>query len=238
MATLDDSFRRTVLAYISRSRLNGQQFGQLAVGDSGFVPSLDEGRSLDLDTADRVLRFIGEAPIGPMFRREVEAFLSVTGKRSITPGLKAAGDPTFVARLRKGSSPSLATIQKVRAWMRETSSEAQRNAIARLISDSGEAAPVLSPNPAALAALVKVSASPISSVTDPPRLQKTFFTSREAAEFLMLSPRTLDRYRASGEGPVFHRFGNKIVYSLPDLKDWARTRRQKGASSGIAEVAR
>ena len=226
---LDDSFRLAVFAYIRRSQLSGQQFGQLALGDPGFVPGLDAGGPVSLDTADRVLRFIGETPIGPMFRREVEAFLSVTGGGGVTLGFKAVGDPSFVARLRKGSSPRLATIQKVRAWMRETATGPQRTAVARLIADSGEAAPVLSSNPAALSALVQASPSPSYSPAVPRRFQKIFFTSREAAEFLMLSPRTVDRYRSTGKGPVFHKFGGRAVYFLGDLKDWAMTRRQGGS---------
>ena len=34
-----------------------------------------------------------------------------------------------------------------------------------------------------------------------------YLNTREAAAWLGLSPRTLDRYRVSGEGPAFHRFG-------------------------------
>ena len=67
-------------------------------------------------------------------------------------------------------------------------------------------------------------------VIDPPRLQKIFLTSREAAEFFMLSPSTLHGYGVKGEGPVFHRSGGKMVYSLPDLKVWAMTRQQKGTA--------
>ena len=95
VTTLDDNFRLAVLDHISRSQLNGQQLGQLALGDPGFVPSLDNGRPVSLDTADRVLRFIGEIPIGPIFRREVEAFLFVTGG-GVTLGFVAAGDTSVV----------------------------------------------------------------------------------------------------------------------------------------------
>ena len=37
--------------------------------------------------------------------------------------------------------------------------------------------------------------------------ERHYLSTREAAEYLGLSARTLDRYRVSGEGPVFHRFG-------------------------------
>ena len=45
----------------------------------------------------------------------------------------------------------------------------------------------------------------------------------------MLSPRTVDRYRSTGKGPVFHKFGGRAVYFLGDLKDWAMTRRKGGS---------
>ena len=37
--------------------------------------------------------------------------------------------------------------------------------------------------------------------------ERKYLSTREAADYLGLSSRTLDRYRVSGEGPVFHRFG-------------------------------
>ena len=36
-----------------------------------------------------------------------------------------------------------------------------------------------------------------------------YLGTRELASFLGLSPRTLDRYRVSGAGPKFHKFGNR-----------------------------
>ena len=52
-----------------------------------------------------------------------------------------------------------------------------------------------------------------------------FFDTRRAADYLDLSPRTLDGYRVSGEGPAFHRFGNRVRYRRPDLDAWAARRR-------------
>ena len=39
-----------------------------------------------------------------------------------------------------------------------------------------------------------------------------FPDTQQAARFLGLSAKTLARYRVSGDGPVFHRFGNRIRY--------------------------
>ena len=52
-----------------------------------------------------------------------------------------------------------------------------------------------------------------------------FLNTRRAAAYLDLSPRTLDGYRVSGVGPAFHRFGNRVRYSMTDLDAWAAERR-------------
>jgi hypothetical protein len=55
-----------------------------------------------------------------------------------------------------------------------------------------------------------------------------FVTTREAAEFLGLSEKTLIdwRYRKSKIGPPFHVFGSRRMYSVEDLDCWAaKTRR-------------
>ena len=129
METHTTILRRAIEGYIERQRISGRRFGEAALGDPGFMASLARGRSLRLDTADRLLVYMGEAPIGPAFRREVEAFLSVTRTKAYLLGLDAAGDPSFVARLRKGVSPRLATIDRVRGWMDEACTDAQLRAI-------------------------------------------------------------------------------------------------------------
>ena len=52
-----------------------------------------------------------------------------------------------------------------------------------------------------------------------------FFDTRRAANYLGLSHRTLDGYRVSGDGPAFHRFGNRVRYHRSDLDEWAAKRR-------------
>ena len=73
----------------------------------------------DAETADRLLRFLGEAPIGPVFRREVEAFLDVTAIRPAKLGTEAAGYLWFVGTLEEGGSARLSAVERVRAWMVE-----------------------------------------------------------------------------------------------------------------------
>ena len=48
-----------------------------------------------------------------------------------------------------------------------------------------------------------------------------FFDTRRGADYLGLSPCTLDGYRVSGNDPAFRRFGNRVRYRRPDLDAWA-----------------
>ena len=64
-----------------------------------------------------------------------------------------------------------------------------------------------------------------------------YLNTREAAAYLGLSTRTLDRYRVSGDGPVFLRFGGRVRYLREDLDAWARTRRRKSTSDDGGALA-
>ena len=48
-----------------------------------------------------------------------------------------------------------------------------------------------------------------------------FLTTDEAAAFLRLSPRTLEKQRVLGGGPRFRKFGARVVYAMADLRTWA-----------------
>lgn len=46
-------------------------------------------------------------------------------------------------------------------------------------------------------------------------------TQAETAELLRLSERTLERWRVSGDGPVFCKLGKKrVLYRRDDLEKW------------------
>ena len=51
-----------------------------------------------------------------------------------------------------------------------------------------------------------------------------YLTNDEAADFLRLSPRTLEKQRVIGGGPRFRKFGRRVVYAIDDLEAWANTR--------------
>ena len=64
-----------------------------------------------------------------------------------------------------------------------------------------------------------------------------YLNSRAAAEHLGLSTRTLDRFRVSGDGPVFLKFGGRVRYLREDLDAWARSRRRKSTSDDGTALA-
>ena len=50
----------------------------------------------------------------------------------------------------------------------------------------------------------------------PPRYLRT----KEAAQFLSLSARTLEKHRTYGTGPAYHKLGGRVVYAIEDLQAW------------------
>ena len=60
--------------------------------------------------------------------------------------------------------------------------------------------------------------------------QTIYLDTQRAARILGLSAKTLMRYRVSGGGPVFHKFGTLIRYRREDLQAWAETRRRASTS--------
>ena len=52
-----------------------------------------------------------------------------------------------------------------------------------------------------------------------------YLTNDEAAAFLRLSPRTLEKQRVIGGGPRFRKFGRRVLYAIEDLEAWANARR-------------
>ena len=225
MNDLAIQFRDAVQAFLKRTGTPPARLGADALGDPSFVLRLMRGRIPQLDTADKVLAFMGEAPAGPAFRTEIEAFIEITGTKPYVLGLDAAGDPSFVARLRRGVSPRLDTVSRVRAWMAARCTAAERVPIEALVAWK-RCVPRRSKTP-------ERGPSPIQSKeggTSMSGQSTRYLGTRDAAAFLGLSPRTLDRYRVTGEGPAFHKFGSRILYAQSDLEEWAAARRMTSTS--------
>lgn len=67
----------------------------------------------------------------------------------------------------------------------------------------------------------------------PPRYIRT----PEAARFLSLSGRTLEKHRTYGTGPAYRKIGGRVVYAIDDLKAWAdRGTRMSTSDPGVGTV--
>jgi len=61
----------------------------------------------------------------------------------------------------------------------------------------------------------------------PPR----FLRTKEAAGFLGLSARTLEKHRTYGTGPAYRKLGGRVVYAVDDLQAWA----ERGAVTSTSD---
>ena len=207
--TLDERLRRAVAAWCWRRGVSERGFGADMLGSPGFASTLARGRSVQLATADRVLAFIGYPPLGPAVRSELEAYLAVSGTKVSILGEMALGDPSFVGRFRRGVSPQLATVDRVRAWTAANASAEEVRAIrARL----AEAAPAIHP-------LARPGAEGMNGRAE------DCLNEREAAARLCISPGVLGSCRMRREGPAFRRIGNRLRYLPADIDAWARAQR-------------
>ena len=58
-----------------------------------------------------------------------------------------------------------------------------------------------------------------------------FFDTREAARYLSLGKSTLAKHRCYGTGPVYQKFGRRVLYRAEDLDAWAATKRRMSTSN-------
>ena len=61
--SLDRELRALIGAFLKRTGTSARRFGVEALGDPGFMASLDRGGALGLRTVDRLLAFMGLAPL-------------------------------------------------------------------------------------------------------------------------------------------------------------------------------
>ena len=225
---LDARFLRTIEAWCAGNGMSEGAFGAAVCRDRGFVAALRGGRSPRLRTVDRALAIMGEPPAGPAFRREVDAFLAVTGVKRSLLGREATGNPSFVAQLLGGVSPKLATVEAVRAAMKSHASPAERREI-RARAGAMPAILTGAPLPSAEPPVRPVCREPGPEPPARRREDQGYVDTREAAERLGLSPSTLARYRITGAGPWYYRFGGCVRYAESDLEAWAAGRRREAA---------
>ena len=65
---------------------------------------------------------------------------------------------------------------------------------------------------------------PAAAAVAAPAQPQRYLTNDEAADYLRLSPRTLEKQRVIGGGPRFRKFGRRVMYTVADLNVWADSR--------------
>ncbi|OUJ14557.1 AlpA family transcriptional regulator [Acetobacter sp. DsW_063] len=72
-----------------------------------------------------------------------------------------------------------------------------------------------------------------------PTLPPHYLRTPDAANFLGLSGRTLEKHRTFGTGPLYRKLGGRIVYAVEDLCSWADLNiRLSTADDGVVELPR
>ena len=70
-----------------------------------------------------------------------------------------------------------------------------------------------------------------------PQLPPRYLRTPEAARFLGLSGRTLEKHRTYGTGPRYSKLGGRVVYNFEDLQAWvARGAKASTSDPGVGEV--
>lgn len=64
------------------------------------------------------------------------------------------------------------------------------------------------------------------------------YRTPDAARFVGLAPKTLEKMRSAGEGPPYFRIGAAVVYDEQDLEDWLGQHRVETApeAEALADV--
>ena len=73
---------------------------------------------------------------------------------------------------------------------------------------------------------------PDSNADLPPRYLRT----PEAARFLGLSGRTLEKHRTYGTGPCYSKIGGRVVYRLDDLQAWVQRGNKRSTSDDTGDT--
>jgi hypothetical protein len=63
-------------------------------------------------------------------------------------------------------------------------------------------------------------------------------TEAETATYLTMAQKTLAKWRVTGDGPVFQKFGKAIRYDRDDVDRWRATRKRRSTSDSGGAVVR
>jgi hypothetical protein len=61
-------------------------------------------------------------------------------------------------------------------------------------------------------------------------MNEQFHDTPQAAHILRLSERTLEKWRVTGGGPVYRKFGRRVLYAYSDLLAWTESARKNSTS--------
>src|SRR5687768_5198272 len=75
---------------------------------------------------------------------------------------------------------------------------------------------------------------PMNSSADEPRTEIRLATPFETARILGVKPQTLAKWRLKGTGPLFRKFGSRVMYAVPDLEAFVAAAARESTSQNAA----
>ena len=148
-----------------------------------------------------------------------------------------SGTKSFIVNYRTGGGGRKAPNKRVVIGRYGKTTPDQARRLARIIL--GQAAGGADPIYERVAA--RVTSSPARGRDDgasetgspkgvAPTAQTKYLNNREAAEYLGLSVRTMNRYRVTGDGPPYYRLGGRVRYVRAELDEWVTGSRRTSTS--------
>jgi hypothetical protein len=71
-----------------------------------------------------------------------------------------------------------------------------------------------------------------------PTPQQEYVRTRDAARYLSLSHRTLEKLRGTGNGPQYFKMGRAVLYAIGDLDLWLSENRRRSTSDIRGSLSR
>ncbi|MGC9964277.1 MAG: helix-turn-helix domain-containing protein [Syntrophobacteraceae bacterium] len=75
-----------------------------------------------------------------------------------------------------------------------------------------------------------IESKPTAVIQTAPVFPSEYLNTKEAAQFLRTSPRTLEKWRVTGAGPEFFKIGRLAFYSPVTLRAWVEGNRRRSTS--------
>lgn len=75
------------------------------------------------------------------------------------------------------------------------------------------------------------------TLTTPTRTGSPFLSTKQAADYVGLSPRTLEKMRVVGGGPMYRKHGRYVRYHIDDLSGWSTSNAHRSTSEPPGQPA-